>query len=496
MKRFIFTLFLFGLVLTINAQDAPSFFGENDVLIADYDTKSPVLVSSLWLDEEETEPNMEFPEYITIEDNPFPIDNETEKAAKYVRPEGEWQAVYLRFDQNINFTRTPYLQVMVYPDGDAGGLPDATSVQVRLMNDEGEIAEVGGSRSGLNADEWGVVTVYLGRIKPSEKYNLIAIYINPENDLETETIYYIDQIGFKAPEDGSILPATVFFENFGGYNDAWQNGELDDQPGGEKGTSAVFASIGGFTSGVNWSFVDAAGIPATMFGRTYGMNALYEGPSGGGRIGFYPDLPGYLITDDIDIKDISDMMLSFGFGTQEWWKFNEGIAASRPRIEVSVDGGNFYELFSDSEFLLGTGEVEDRGWGPMDVYEDEVFKLVEFSIVNDTGNSSAEGQTLKLRISYKAGAGFWIDDVWLSGTMNTPTNTPSLNANKITIFPNPVLDVLYSTGNVIAIEVYSLNGSLVALSNSGSVDVSALPKGIYMVKLVSPNETVVLKVLK
>jgi hypothetical protein len=420
-----------------------------------------------------------------------------------VRPAGGYKSIYLRFNQNINLSQTPYLQVQVYPL--AGKSPASTSVTVNLMNDKGEIINAGGSKTGLVQEEWGTISVMLGRNKSSVKYNTIEIMINPTDSLSKlgGTEYLIDQIGFKAPSDGIALPATVFYEPFAvAYNEDWQNGNLPGQPKplskegkpmGEFGKSTLFTSIKGFVSGVPFTFMNADTL-ALMHARLYSIPALYEGASGGGRIELNPDFPGSLISGPMDVSGYSNLNLSFGIGTQEWWAYNGEIANARPKVEISVNGGAFFELTSTSTFLQATGNFGNFSWGQPAEYQDQILTLVNYPVVSETG-SPITANTINLRMSYKAGTKFWIDDLWFAGTF-TPTGVATQKEDALAIYPNPATASIVAKG-ALKVTVSDLNGRIVKqVDNTDKVDISSLTNGVYMVKIQTEGSVKIVKLIK
>ncbi len=501
MKRITFTLIV-SLFIGLSYGQVGSEFGPDDVLLCDFEGVDLIVVDSLWTDTTMTTPITTQSSNITIVDNPFPLENESFKAAKYVRPAGTYKSVFMRFDEPINFTETPYLQVQVYPI--LGKSPSSTSVSISVMNDEGEIVAASGGMNNLPQDEWTTVTAFLGKIKSSDLYNTISITINAEDSLSNlgGTEYLIDQIGFKAPVGGGSIPATIFYETFGVYNDPWQQGivpgqftipnaEGTDVVGpGEVGTAEAYASIGGFTSGIPFTFMDLnADTAAAFIARTWGMEVDYEGSSGLGRMQFLDYLPGTLETGNIDVSMVDEeakFVLSFGFGTQTWWPYMPEIANARPKVEISVDGGEFYEIFSESDFLQSTGEFDDLGWGPMEKFQDGIFVLVEYPFTDPDGLPLPSPDTINLRMSYKAGISFWIDDLWLSAGKEDPgvgvTTTTNFDPT-FTVFPNPASEYI-STKGAETIVVSDLNGRIVLkASETDRLQVSGLAPGIYIVRV-------------
>ncbi|MCK9205989.1 MAG: T9SS type A sorting domain-containing protein [Salinivirgaceae bacterium] len=497
MKRKIYTL-IFSCVIGLTYGQTGSEFGPKDVLLCDFEDVNLVVLDSLWTDSTMVTAITTPSGNISIADNPFPLENESPLAAKYIRPEGSYKSVFLRFNKSITLSQTPYLQVQVYPV--AGKSPISSKVSITLLNDRGEIVSGGATMENLPQDEWTTVTAFLGKFKSSDLYNTIQITINADDSLSMlgGTEYYIDQIGFKAPEDGIELPSTIFYETFGMYNDPWQKGEVEGQfsfPNadgtgvvgpGEVGTAEAYASIGGFTSGIPFTFKDVqADTAAALIARTWGMSSKYEGASSNGRIQFISYKPGTLATGDMDVKGNTDFVLSFGIGTQTWWPYNSEIANARPKVEISVDGGNFYEISSNSTFLQFTGNVVDLGWGPMEEFEDQIFVMVEYPFTTIEGTPLDSANTINLRMSYKSGTDFWIDDLWLSAeTIGGGSAVRYNKAETFNVYPNPATSYI-NAENAQSVCISDMSGRVVmqAKNVEDMIDVSALQNSIYIIKV-------------
>ncbi len=511
MKRKIFTFLLVGTLAAgfVNAQEA-SDFGANDVIIANFEDVNPIVTDSLWTDSLKTTAITAPSANISVLANPDQFINISATAAKYTRPLGGWRSIFIRFNKNIALSKTPYLQMQILPVLDKS--PKKTSVNINLINDKGEIVYVGGYQGDIPQDEWTTVTAFLGKQKSSAKYNTIEIQINNGDSVTKieDTEYYIDQIGFKVPTDGVELPATVFYETFGGWIDAWNAGTVPGQHTypyddngtkkywgpGEYGTAEAFASVGGFTSGIPFKFRDlAADTVGTFIARCWGMGTKYEGASGNGRTQFRSAIPGTLETGNIDVSGYSNLKLSFGIGTQTWWPYNSEIANARPKVEISVNDGAFYEIYSDSQFLQFTGEQVDLGWGLMDKYEDQVFTLVEYPFTTIEGAVLPSSAKVNLRMTYKSGTDFWVDDLWLAGAY-TSSAVISPEKEQFKVYPNPTKDFIV-TPNALKVTISDLNGrELINTSNVEKVSVSSLANGIYLVKMVNQEGTVFGKFVK
>lgn len=81
------------------------------------------------------------------------------------------------------------------------------------------------------------------------------------------------------------------------------------------------------------------------------------------------------------------------------------------------------------------------------------------------------------------------------------TAVPMLNDESISLYPSPVSDVMYISGisNAASLKLFDINGKLFLnrqISNNESVSISFLPKGLYIVKLITAEDTVERKIKK
>lgn len=65
-----------------------------------------------------------------------------------------------------------------------------------------------------------------------------------------------------------------------------------------------------------------------------------------------------------------------------------------------------------------------------------------------------------------------------------------LTANSISVYPNPTTNFVKATGDVKEMIVVNMNGQVVASSKAASVNVSTLPSGVYIVKVVDAKGNV------
>jgi hypothetical protein len=128
--------------------------------------------------------------------------------------------------------------------------------------------------------------------------------------------------------------------------------------------------------------------------------------------------------------------------------------------------------------------------------------------------------------TFEAHSGYEIDQVWIDGIPNatakangyyifsdiaanhsiivtfkaSSTGIEVFHSQDISIYPNPTKDELFikSESQIKKVEIYSLTGSLLLSENNFNekISVSALPKGVYVVRIYTDKGSVVSKVVK
>lgn len=91
---------------------------------------------------------------------------------------------------------------------------------------------------------------------------------------------------------------------------------------------------------------------------------------------------------------------------------------------------------------------------------------------------------------------FEIDNIMIFGTPKNVSGVDSTPEQKVNLYPNPVADKLYADRETDKMEVFSLDGSMVASETANTVSMRHLPKGVYLVKLHANGEIFVCKVVK
>jgi len=521
MKRKIFTFLLcsavgFTYAHKSNVAADPITFAGNDIVIADFEAggMSPIITDSLWTDSTKTTMITLPSGNVTAIANPkLDAVNTTSNVGDYVRPAAGWRSLYIRLDKKIDFAKTPYFQFMIYPVSGKSPIK-GTKIEVWLKNDKDMVpsTEVAARWGDVKQDQWTTVTNFLGRLKPSLDYNVIEIQINNGDSTANagDTEYYIDQIGFKAPADGVALKSTIFNENFAGsgYRGDWSDGKIYKQISGERGYVAQFDSIGGFSSGIHFKNYDvAADTTSILWVREWGMSANYTGGSGNGRLGLTAKYNSTFESGIMDVTNFTDLELDFGFGTQQWWN-NGDIAKARPKVEISADGGPFYEVYEinpDVDFPLAIYDtIRSKIDGTDSIintsYQDQLFKWVSYPFTDVDGSPLATYvKTVNFRLSYGAGCESWVDDMWFAGTRQNGDPFSSVFAPKseaFNVYPNPTSKYI-TTPKAQKVSITDLNGRLVKeVFNTEKVDVASLSKGIYIVKVKVDGSTKIGKLIK
>ncbi len=136
------------------------------------------------------------------------------------------------------------------------------------------------------------------------------------------------------------------------------------------------------------------------------------------------------------------------------------------KIALKVEGGALAEIPS---FTTKTGEWETMSWDFSGTANDN-FKLVFLFDLGNTGDGSATST-------------FLFDNIMHSESV--PTAIGGAEIEKLSLYPNPVADVLTIEGleDGISVEIYGAAGSLIkkVQLSGGTVNVADLAKGVYFV---------------
>ena len=177
----------------------------------------------------------------------------------------------------------------------------------------------------------------------------------------------------------------------------------------------------------------------------------------------------YLISPIIEVKDgITD---GFSFNAK-----NESMTYPED-VDIYVFDENYGSILGTLQEVLT----------PPEEYENYKFDLSEY-----------EGQNI--RIGFHSTTFdqyiFYMDDFKVDNydtlSFNKTTN------DEITIYPNPTNSILNINGEFQTAKIYDLKGKLVMESNQSNIDVSQLPKSIYIIKIIGDEDSKVmtLKLIK
>ena len=110
--------------------------------------------------------------------------------------------------------------------------------------------------------------------------------------------------------------------------------------------------------------------------------------------------------------------------------------------------------------------------------------------------SAESAQNLSLQIGRGSSTfDFEIDNVMIMGTKKS-SGLKNVPAEALSLYPNPVKDILYAPTDLSKIEVLSLQGDLMISTAGNAVSFAGLPKGIYIVKSTKNSSNYINKIVK
>lgn len=171
------------------------------------------------------------------------------------------------------------------------------------------------------------------------------------------------------------------------------------------------------------------------------------------------------------------------------------------QVEVSTDNGNSWEPQCGNFTNAGS----NNGFQPEG--EPLYDGLQEEWVLEEIDLSDYLGETILVRFQFASDSlerrdGFYFDDLTVNIVDETVLTIDDAFQNAVTLFPNPVNDVLHiktSTQNY-AIELFNVQGQLIYKrtnnSNNTKVNYSSFASGIYLMKLTSPDFSQTVKIIK
>lgn len=171
-----------------------------------------------------------------------------------------------------------------------------------------------------------------------------------------------------------------------------------------------------------------------------------------------------------------------------YYRYNNN-SNERMRVMISTDCGEHWNsVFDKSGATLATGSNTTSNYVANN-YQHEVVDLSEY--VNE------DRVLLKFAFTSTYGNNIWLDNVYIA---NSPLAIETVESSNLSIFPNPVKDVLTINYDkaISQIYVYDVNGKLVKTITTvdNTINVSDLSEGVYMLNIQTEEGLIVRKIVK
>jgi len=190
----------------------------------------------------------------------------------------------------------------------------------------------------------------------------------------------------------------------------------------------------------------------------------------------------------MNFSNVSEPKISFDL----CYKRYNNNSNDKLQIMVSADCGDTWTaVFDKSGASLATGANTTNNYVPSaSEYQTQTVDLADFV--------SNERVIIKFVFTSKYGNNIWIDNV---NIFDGPVSVEEIHENgSLAFFPNPVKDVLNINYDkaVNQIDVYDVNGKLVKTFTTvnGSINVSDLSDGVYMLNIQTEEGLVIRKIVK
>ncbi len=197
------------------------------------------------------------------------------------------------------------------------------------------------------------------------------------------------------------------------------------------------------------------------------------------------DFTNFYRSDDVDIKEIKDGSVVLGHCQKgEWMNYTVNVEADGEYDVVlrvgtgNSDGGKMTVAIGNITKELSIDKTGE--WGTFADVEVGKMKLTKGE------------QVMKLSIDKD-----WIDVDWISFKKDPSSVADFANNNVITVLPNPASSKIeiIGAGDEFKAEFISLAGSVVKTSNVKVVSLEDVASGVYMLRITTPSETVVKKLV-
>lgn len=249
-----------------------------------------------------------------------------------------------------------------------------------------------------------------------------------------------------------------------------------------------------------WDF--EAGIDENLTLHTYDENLIAAEATA--QFGIEPDVAWFTLPlDSADPRFGLQIAVSLSFFGQD----NENPADRwmvLPKMRLTEDNFLSYDAIAlgllmqqfvpaSYEILLSTTVDEPSAY--TEVLKNEESMLVA---MNHIDLSAYAGQEVYIAFVNKSvGLGLVLDNIAIKGEAEILSSLEEVAQSNLSIYPNPVNDMLYINGEgVEEVVVSDLQGREVLKAQNNSIDVSALNAGMYIVKAVTSNGISTAKIIK
>ena len=285
---------------------------------------------------------------------------------------------------------------------------------------------------------------------------------------------------------------TISFEASEGYS----LGDIN----GQQGWVVTGDGAGGFISNQEVSNTMATdGTYSLKIANDPAFGGQDNGPIMGGFYDFASSVPHQTISFDVYIDDVIGEGADYRFSTAN---LEEGLFIST--VYFSWDG---VLVLQGEEFI----EIEN-GWTPNTWYHVEievvdgeiVYKMNDDIVYQGTASAGQLGNIDHLRFihdNYSADGVAYIDNIKIN---DTDTSTENFDKLGLSVFPNPVSDIVNITSpeaNIEMVTITDLNGRTVKSINFNNVaettiDASDLASGIYLMNITANGTVATQKIVK
>lgn len=159
--------------------------------------------------------------------------------------------------------------------------------------------------------------------------------------------------------------------------------------------------------------------------------------------------------------------------------------------------GHGYPYLQTSEYLTSiiAADINNKEWGTLTPKGILAVKDGSSQVFEITANSGYEIESVVVdNVNIGNPVTYDLSNITENHTVFVIFKQGSLNTNEfdaknIKIYPNPTSDNIYVTGNkkISALELYNSNGQKVLQTGKGSMNISTVTDGIYILKIVTEN---------